>query len=133
MAYSGAILSEKKKPIPSLTEHTVLRYINFIALYVAQGIPEGMAFFGIPAWMAMNGKTPGEISGFVVAVGLPWSCKMVVAPLMDRFSFLPMGRRRPWVLFGQLGLMMSFIAMAFVPDPLNNLKLLMAAGFTVGF
>jgi PAT family beta-lactamase induction signal transducer AmpG len=124
---------KQSKPIPALSENTFLRYFNFIALYVAQGIPEGMAFFGIPAWMAMNGKTPGEIGGFVAAVGLPWSFKVVVAPLMDRFSYLPMGRRRPWVLFGQLGLMASFIAMAFVPDPLNNLDLFMAAGFAVGF
>ncbi|MBK7245060.1 MAG: MFS transporter [Saprospiraceae bacterium] len=121
------------KNLPALSEHTILRYFNFIALYVAQGIPEGMAFFGIPAWMAMNGKTPGEIGGFVAAVGLPWSFKIIVAPLMDRFSYLPMGRRRPWVLFGQLGLILSFIAMAFVPDPLNNLNLFMVAGFAVGF
>jgi MFS transporter, PAT family, beta-lactamase induction signal transducer AmpG len=44
-----------------------------------------------------------------------------------------MGRRRPWILFGQLGLIASFIAMALVPDPLNNLNLLMAAAFAVGF
>lgn len=124
---------KQSRSMPALSENTFLRYVNFIALYVAQGIPEGMAFFGIPAWMAMNGKTPGEIGSFVAAVGLPWSFKIVVAPLMDRFSYLPMGRRRPWVLFGQLGLMVSFIAMAFVPDPLNNLNLFMAAGFTVGF
>ncbi|HPH92743.1 MAG TPA: MFS transporter [Ferruginibacter sp.] len=119
--------------IPSLSENGFLRYFNFIALYVAQGIPEGMCFFGIPAWMAMNGKTPGQIGSFVAAVGLPWSFKIIVAPLMDRFSYLPMGRRRPWVLFGQLGLIVSFIAMALVPDPLNNLNLFMAAGFAVGF
>ena len=58
---------------------------------------------------------------------------MVVAPLMDRFTYLPMGRRRPWVLFGQLGLMASFIAMALVPDTLNNLDLFMTAAFLVGF
>lgn len=131
----GAIIIPLKQnnPIPALSENTFLRYFNFIALYVAQGIPEGMAFFGIPAWMAMNGKTPGEIGGFVAAVGLPWSFKIMVAPLMDRFTYLPMGRRRPWVLFGQLGLMASFIVMAFVPDPLNHLNLFMAAGFAVGF
>jgi len=121
------------KPIPSLSENTYLRYFNFIALYLAQGIPEGMTLFGIPAWMAMNGKSPGEIGAFVAAAGLPWSFKFIVAPLMDRFTYLPMGRRRPWVLIGQLGLIASFAAMAFVPDPLNNLSLLMAAGFAVGF
>lgn len=86
---------------PALSENTFFRYFNFIALYVAQGIPEGMALFGIPAWMAMNRKTPGEIGSFVAAVGLPWSFKIVVAPLMDRFTYLPMGRRRPWVILGQ--------------------------------
>jgi PAT family beta-lactamase induction signal transducer AmpG len=121
-----------KSNIPALSENTTLRYFNFIALYVAQGIPEGLALFGIPAWMAMHGKTPGEIGSFVAAVGLPWSFKLVVAPLMDRFTYLPMGRRRPWVIIGQLGLILSFIAMAFVPDPLNNPELMLAAGFALG-
>lgn len=121
------------KVIPALSENSKLRYFNFIALYLAQGIPEGMTLFGIPAWLAMNGKSPGEIGAFVAAVGLPWSFKFIVAPLMDRFTYLPMGRRRPWVLIGQLGLIISFAAMAIVPDPLNNLKLLMIAGFAVGF
>ena len=119
--------------IPALTQHRVLRYFNFIALYLAQGIPEGMLFFGIPAWMAANGKTPGEIGTFVAVCGLPWSFKIIVAPMMDRFSYLPMGRRRPWVLLGQLGLILSFAAMAFVPDPLNNMKLFMIAAFAISF
>lgn len=119
--------------IPTLSENTFLRYFNFVALYFAQGVPEGMLFFGIPAWMAMNGKTPGEIAAFAVACGLPWSFKFIVAPLMDRYTWLPMGRKRPWVLLGQLGLIASCIAMAYIPDPLNNLNLLMAAGFVVSF
>ena len=130
---SGNLSSTKTSHIPSLSDNTFLRYFNFIALYIAQGIPEGMCFFGIPAWMAMNGKTPGEIGSFVAAVGLPWSFKIISAPLMDRFTYLPMGRRRPWVLLGQLGLIVSFVVMALVPDPLNNLTLFMAAGFAVGF
>ncbi len=117
----------------SLSENTFLRYFNFIALYFAQGVPEGMLFYGIPAWMAMNGKTPGEIAGFAVACGLPWSFKFIVAPLMDRYTYLPMGRKRPWVILGQVGLILSCIAMAYVPDPLNNLNKLMMAGFAVSF
>ncbi|HRI23431.1 MAG TPA: MFS transporter [Ferruginibacter sp.] len=124
---------KQSRTIPALSDNTFLRYFNFIALYFAQGAPEGMLFYGIPAWMAMNGKTPGEIAGFAVACGLPWSFKFIVAPLMDRYTYLPMGRKRPWVLVGQLGLIVSCIAMAYVPDPLNNLTLLMAAGFAVSF
>ena len=133
MQTAQSIRLKQHNTLPALSENKFLRYFNFIALYVAQGIPEGMAFFGIPAWMAMNGKTPGEIGSFVAIVGLPWSLKIIVAPLMDRFTYLPMGRRRPWVIFGQLGLMLSFIGMALVPDPLNNMGQFMIAGFAVGF
>ena len=121
------------KSIPSLSESQFLRYFNFVALYFAQGIPEGMLLFGIPAWMAMNGNTPGEIASFAIACGLPWSFKFIVAPLMDRYTFLAMGRKRPWVIFGQLGLIGSFIALAYVPDPLHNLNQFMLAGFMVAF
>ncbi|MBK6329999.1 MAG: MFS transporter [Bacteroidetes bacterium] len=117
----------------SLSNNTLLRYCHFIALYFAQGIPEGMLAFGIPAWMAMNGKTPGQIASFAIAVGLPWSFKFIVAPLMDRYTYLPMGRKRPWVIVGQLGLILSCIYLAYVPDPLNNLNQMMLAGFLVSF
>jgi MFS transporter, PAT family, beta-lactamase induction signal transducer AmpG len=119
--------------LPSLSENAFLRYFNFIALYFAQGVPEGMLFYGIPAWMAMNGKTPGEIAGFAIACGLPWSFKFMVAPLMDRYTYLPMGRKRPWVILGQIGLIVSCINLAYVPDPLNNLDQFMIAGFIVSF
>ena len=128
-----SIALKQDTSIPSLSENTFLRYFNFIALYFAQGVPEGMLFYGIPAWMAMNGKTPGEIAGFAVACGLPWSFKFIVAPLMDRYTYLPMGRKRPWILLGQVGLIVSCMVMAHVPDPLNNLNLFMAAGFVVSF
>ena len=119
--------------LPSLSENAFLRYFNFVALYFAQGVPEGMLYYGIPAWMAMNGKSPGEIAGFAIACGLPWSFKFIVAPLMDRYTYLPMGRKRPWVILGQLGLIISCINMAYVPDPLNNLNQFMIAGFIVSF
>ncbi len=127
----SSITGAKRSGLPSLSENTFVRYISFAILYVAQGIPEGMTFFGIPAWMAMNGKSASEIGTFSAVVIIPWSFKILVAPLMDRFTFLSMGRKRPWVLVGQFGLMLSFLAMAFVPDPLNNIKLLMIAGFFV--
>ena len=119
--------------LPVLSDNVFFRYFNFIALYFAQGVPEGMLFYGIPAWMAMNGKSPGEIAGFAVVCGLPWSFKFIVAPMMDRFTYLPMGRKRPWVILGQVGLILSCIYMAYVPNPLNNLNQFMIAGFVVSF
>ena len=117
----------KKNRFPALAEHTKLRYFAFIALYFSQGIPEGITFFAIPAWMAMNGKSASEIATYGAIVAIPFSFKILLAPMMERFTFLPMGRRRPWLLFGQFGIMCSFIGLSFVPDPLNNLTLLIAA------
>ena len=100
----------KVKTLPALSENTFLRYFSFAALYVAQGIPEGLLWYAIPAWLAMNGKSAAEIGSYVAVIGIPWSLKILNAPLMDRFTYLPMGRRRPWILFGQFGLIASFLS-----------------------
>jgi PAT family beta-lactamase induction signal transducer AmpG len=125
--------SVQKKISRYLTENSITRYITFSALYIAQGIPEGITYFAIPAWLAMNGKSPLEIAAFVGVIGIPWSFKILIAPLMDRFTILDMGRKRPWVIFGQLGLILSFLIIGFVPDPLNNSFGLMTAGFFISF
>ena len=122
-----------KKKSRYLTENSITRYITFSALYIAQGIPEGITYFAIPAWLAMNDKTPLEIAAFLGVVGIPWSFKILIAPLMDRFTILSMGKKRPWVIFGQLGLILSFLAIGFLPDPLNNTFGLMTAGFFISF
>ena len=116
-----------------LTENPILRYLTFAALYLAQGIPEGITFFAIPAWLAMNNKTTLEIASFVAVIGIPWSFKILIAPLMDRFTILSMGRKRPWVILGQIGLIFSFLSIGLVHDPLNNLNGLMIAGFFISF
>ncbi|PQV50350.1 PAT family beta-lactamase induction signal transducer AmpG [Jejuia pallidilutea] len=115
----------------SLTTSEFSRYFSFSALYIAQGIPEGITFFAIPAWLAMNNKTPLEIASFLGIIGIPWSFKIIAAPLMDRFTYLPMGRKRPWVILGQLCLIISFLSIGFVPDPLNNLTGLSVIGFLI--
>jgi len=116
-----------------LTENPVLRYLTFSALYIAQGIPEGITFFAIPAWLAMNNKTPVEIASFVAVIGIPWSFKILISPLMDRYTILSMGRKRPWVIFGQLGLILSFLSIGLIADPLNDLNSLMISGFLISF
>jgi len=116
-----------------LTENPILRYVTFSLLYFAQGIPTGITLGAIPAWLAMNHKTPAEIGSFLAVVGIPWSFKIIIAPLMDRFTILSMGRKRPWVIFGQFGLIISFLAIGLVHDPINNMSGLMIAGFFISF
>ncbi|HEV7382439.1 MAG TPA: MFS transporter [Dyadobacter sp.] len=122
-----------RNKIPALSENTNLRYANFIALYFAEGLHMGMLFVGIPTWLAMQGKTPTEIGAFAVACSVPWTFKFVAAPLMDRYAYLPMGRKRPWVIGAQIGLTAGFASLAFVPEPLINLDLLNIAAFIASF
>lgn len=117
--------------LPALENNEVLRYIIFSILYLAQGVPAGILLYAIPAWLAMNNLSAAEIGSYIAVISIPWSLKIINAPLMDRFTFLPMGRRRPWVLLGQFGLMVGFILLALVPDPAHNLYLLMSLGFIV--
>src|SRR5574338_67688 len=121
------------KTLPALSENAFLQYFTFAALYIAQGIPEGLLWYAVPAWLAIHGKSPAEIGSYVAVIGMPWSLKIINAPIMDRFTYLSMGRRRFWVLFGQLGLILSFLSMSLIADPLNNLSLLMILGFVVSF
>ena len=80
--------------LPALTENARVRYVAFGLLYVAQGIPEGMIFFALPAYLAVQGVEASAIAAFVSVSLLPWTFKGLDGPLMDRFTFLPMGRRR---------------------------------------
>lgn len=117
--------------LPVLSSSSFLRYFTFTALYFAEGLQMGLLFVGIPAWMAVNNKTPTEIGSVAFACALPWTFKFVVAPLMDRYTILPMGRKRPWVIAAQMGLVASLILLAYVPHPLSNLKAFMGAIFIV--
>ena len=54
-------------------------------------------------WLASQGVGAGDIGSYLAVIVLPWAFKLITGPLMDRFEFLPMGRRRPWVIGAQLG------------------------------
>jgi PAT family beta-lactamase induction signal transducer AmpG len=72
-----------------------------------------------------------DVGKYIAIVTLPWSFKMIAAPIMDRFTYLPMGRRRPWLIAGQFGIVMGLVAMSTIKDPAQNLVMLMTMGFIV--
>lgn len=121
----------KHHKIPVLSENPMVRYTTFILLYFSQGIPEGITIFAIPAWMAMNGKSTAEIAGYSAVIMIPFTLKILLAPVMERYTYLPMGRRKPWLLFGQFGILCSLIGLSFVPNPLENISLLAAVSVCV--
>ncbi len=112
------------------TSHRV-RYSTGALAYFAQGIPMGLLHIALPAWLAVEGVEPSAIAGFLGIIMLPWAFKLLVGPLMDHFEYLPMGKRRPWVLAMQAGMVLSLLALGWVDDPANQVGLLSALGFLV--
>lgn len=112
-----------------LTESRPLRLFSFTVLYIAQGLPFGLVSYALPAYLAEQGVSAGAIGSFIGIASLPWSFKLLAGPLMDRFSYLAMGRRRPWVIVSQLCLVLTGVAFAFFPGGLENLAVLTALCF----
>lgn len=115
----------------SLANNPKLRYFTFILLYFSQGIPEGITLFAIPAWMAMEGKSVIEIAAYNAIVIIPFSLKILLAPLIDRYTYLPMGRRKPWLLLGQAGIIITMIILSCISAPLHNIYLLTLTALSV--
>ena len=56
---------------------------------------------------------------------IPWIIgKLLLGPIIDRYQFKSMGRRRPWVLISQLGMMLTMAAFLLVDDPAEDLETL---------
>ena len=105
----------------ALSESAGYRYLAFSALYVIQGLPAGLFLAAIPAWLAQQGIGTTEIGGVVAFVTLPWSLKLIWGPVLDRYGYLPMGRRRPWIILAQLGVIVSFVLLSLISEPAANL------------
>jgi len=114
-----------------LSRSAAIRYASGASLYFAQGIPKGLLSVAMPAWLASQGVSTGAIASYLAVIVLPWAFKLLTGPLMDRFEYRPMGRRRPWVLGAQLGLVLSLLSLALIDDPAAQIGLLMLLGFII--
>jgi PAT family beta-lactamase induction signal transducer AmpG len=117
--------------LKSAAESRSLRLSLFTVLYFVQGIPSGFFLISLPGWFAQHGLSKADIGTFIAVVTMPWAFKFIFAPLMDKFHFLKMGRRRPWIIGTQLGIFSCTVMMAFGPDPIRNLNTIALFGFLV--
>ena len=122
---------EQSRHTTALSESAGYRYLAFGALYIVQGLPAGLFIAAIPAWLAQQGRGTAELGGVIALVTLPWSLKLIWGPVLDRYGYLPMGRRRPWIIVAQVGVIMSFVLLSLIPEPSANLQLLSLLGCTL--
>jgi MFS transporter, PAT family, beta-lactamase induction signal transducer AmpG len=122
----------RTSPILALSEHRNLRFVTLFLLYLAQGLPFGLIDFALLAWLAQNGASAAAIGGVLAMVILPWTFKLPYGFMMDRYAFLAMGRRRPWIIIGQFGLATALVAMAIVNPDVHQISLIAAFAFAMG-
>lgn len=116
---------------PFLATSARTRFGTGAMTYFAQGIPDGFLGIAVPAWLVAQGVSAGEIGSYLAIIYLPWAFKLVAGPLMDRYQFPSMGRRRPWILAAQLGLTVSLLGLTIIDNPVNQIGLLIVCGFFV--
>ena len=120
--------SEDITPGESSSDGTTLvdsyraRVLTLCALYVAQGIPWGFITIAFLTFLADKGVGAGELALMLTLGTLPWSVKFLWGPVIDRFQFPSLGRRRPWILLTQSGMIIVLASMMFVPNPEENVR-----------
>ena len=108
--------------LPAFSDSTRLRLFLGTMLYLAQGFPQGVIFYALPTWLAVNGASAGEIGTVAAAATLPWSLKFLMGGFVDRYAYLAMGRRRGWLIGAQLVVVFIFVSFAIIqPDPSQTL------------
>lgn len=99
------------------------------------GFSSGLPFFltssTLQAWMTKEGVDLTTV-GMVSLLGLPYSLKFLVAPLMDRYIPPFLGRRRGWLVITQVALLLCIASMA-VHDPRRGLQLLAINALLIAF
>ena len=106
----------------SLVESYQSRVITLCVLYIAQGLPWAFITVTFVTFLAVEGVSAGMIAKLLLVGTLPWTFKFLWGPVIDRYQYRPMGRRRPWILFAEAGMILTLSLILFIPDPTSNLN-----------
>ena len=102
------------------------RLVVLCGLYVAQGVPWGFMLITLPSYLAYNFQLGDDEIGQLKAIILiPWSFKLLWAPLMDTFTIPSMGRRRPWIIGSELLMALSLLGFIGLSNPSEQLRFIL--------
>src|SRR3979490_750532 len=98
------------------------RVLIVLLLGFSSGLPLALSGSTLLVWMGASGGDLGTI-GLFALVGTPYTLKFLWAPLVDAlhvpFFTRTFGRRRGWLVFSQLLLIVAILLLA-VPDPARS-------------
>ena len=108
---------------PKIDENTK-KFIYLSLIYFFSGLPFGFFYSFIPVFLRTKGVALTTIGFFSIA-GLPWSLRLLFAPLIDRYFYKSL-----WMGFALIGLSLSIIALSFFP-PSSSFFFLFLTGLTL--
>ena len=87
------------------------RLLIVFVLGFSSGLPLALVSSTLQAWFADSGRSVLS-TGALSLLSLPYVYRIIWGPLLDRYSLLPLGKRRSWMLVTQLLLLLGFNVMA---------------------
>ncbi|MES2299534.1 MAG: AmpG family muropeptide MFS transporter [Pseudomonadota bacterium] len=116
---------------PEWRKYLNRRMLSVLFLGFSSGLPLYLLLNLVQAWLSKSGLNVKTI-GLFALVMFPYTWKFLWAPVMDRFQFGRLGRRRGWMALTQVLLLVAIGLMGML-DPHTQLPLIVAATSVVAF
>ncbi|MBW1850585.1 MAG: AmpG family muropeptide MFS transporter [Deltaproteobacteria bacterium] len=97
----------------------------------ASGLPLLLTMGVLQAWVSEKGADL-TVVGLITLVQIPYAWKFLWAPFLDRYTLPFLGRRRGWLLVGQVALIVSIACLGF-SDPINHFSIMVISALLVAF
>ena len=107
------------------------RMLICVFLGFSSGLPLFILLSLLQAWLAKSGLNVKAL-GLFALVMFPYTWKFLWSPLMDRFHFGKMGRRRGWMFFTQIALFLGIGGMGML-DPQSQIGTIAFMASVVAF
>lgn len=107
------------------------RVFPLLVLGFASGLPLALTGGTLQAWATVQNVSLQSI-GFLTLIGTAYTIKFLWAPIVDRYAFPFLGRRRSWILVTQL-LLAGCIAAMGLFEPGSGLAMLALLAVLVAF
>jgi PAT family beta-lactamase induction signal transducer AmpG len=120
-----------KPDAPSWHSYLNRRMLICVFLGFSSGLPLFILLSLVQAWLAKSGLNVKAL-GLFALVMFPYTWKFLWSPLMDRYSFGPLGRRRGWMAATQALLLVGIGAMGML-DPSTQVPAIAALACAIAF
>jgi PAT family beta-lactamase induction signal transducer AmpG len=107
------------------------RMLICVFLGFSSGLPLFILLSLLQAWLAKSGLNVKAL-GLFALVMFPYTWKFLWSPLMDRYSFGPLGRRRGWMALTQVALFFAIGTMGTL-DPQTEVPMIAFMASVVAF